>query len=427
MTDPKTLLEGELARCGVSPPLTPLLLELNAHRITPESSLPPVKFLFRLFDRPCFPRGELVGVAGKAKSGKTFFTSMLMACCFTQKVLALERHTESTETTETKEKESSRADLTDNAGAAIKEGADIRDFGNFCVTKPKPLRMLWYDTEQSESSTQEILRDRILPMVPDCEGSDIGGEVFNVRSVHWSKRMELLEEGVSYFRPDLVVVDGIRDLVDDINNGVIAQDTIERLMRLASCCHCCIVCVLHQNKGAEDRNLRGWIGTELMNKAFEVYTCEKLMPERIFSVEQTLTRKYDIERLMYVRVDERGLPFISEPPASTANRPTPTSAEGYGPLNRDYIISRQNGFDVDLRRLFHEVLKNGPRYYSDLQTVAMRELNCHDSGFWNKQFSLARDQGIIVRTVNRENKSVWTLPQPQQQPDLFCGTDAPPF
>jgi len=409
--NPKGLVLNELSRANDAVPVSPALLSLCEHRITPESNLPPVEFLFRLFNRPCFPRGELVGVAGKAKSGKTLFTSMLMACCLTQKVLALERHTQSTESTENVESTES-VERTKSA---------------------ERLRMFWYDTEQSESSTLEILRDRILPMAQLSPPWEEAGEVFNVRSVHWSKRMELLEEGVTYFRPDLVIVDGIRDLTDDINNGVQAQDTIERLMRLASRCHCCIVCVIHQNKGAEDRNLRGWIGTELMNKAFEVYSCEKLMPERVFSVEQTLTRKYDIDQLMYFRVDERGLPIACEPPAFAANREATSSAEGNGPLNRDYIIPRQNGFDVDLRKLFHEVLKNGPRYYTDLQTTAMRELNSYDTGFWNKQFSLARDQGIIVRTFNRENKSVWTLPQPQQQqPSLFDGDkangdDAPPF
>ena len=65
----------------------------------------------------------------------------------------------------------------------------------------------------------------------------------------------------------MVVLDGVRDLMADINDGVNAQAIVEKLMRLAQDTNCCIVCVLHQNKGNEDRNPRGWIGTELMNKA----------------------------------------------------------------------------------------------------------------------------------------------------------------
>ena len=55
-----------------------LLETLERLRITTETQLPPQQFLFRMLDKPCFPRGELVTVTGKAKSGKTFFLSLLM-------------------------------------------------------------------------------------------------------------------------------------------------------------------------------------------------------------------------------------------------------------------------------------------------------------------------------------------------------------
>ena len=62
-------------------------------RITTETELPPMQPLFRMFDVPCFYRGELVADCGKAKSGKTYFLSILMAASLTQKALALERIT----------------------------------------------------------------------------------------------------------------------------------------------------------------------------------------------------------------------------------------------------------------------------------------------------------------------------------------------
>ena len=52
---------------------------LEQLRITRDKELPPMHFLFRIFGKPCFPRGELVAVTGKAKSGKTLFNSLLMA------------------------------------------------------------------------------------------------------------------------------------------------------------------------------------------------------------------------------------------------------------------------------------------------------------------------------------------------------------
>ena len=108
-------MDVELAHAGEATTLSPKMLLLEKLRITPEKELEPMEFLFRLFGKPCFPRRELVAITGKAKSGKTFVTSMLMACSITQKVLAMERNT----------------DCTDN-------------------TDSKSLRVLWYDKEQSD-------------------------------------------------------------------------------------------------------------------------------------------------------------------------------------------------------------------------------------------------------------------------------------
>ena len=63
---------------------------LFKERITPETDLPPMQPLFRMFGVPCFYRGELVADCGRAKSGKTFFLSILMACAQKNQVLALE-------------------------------------------------------------------------------------------------------------------------------------------------------------------------------------------------------------------------------------------------------------------------------------------------------------------------------------------------
>jgi hypothetical protein len=52
---------------------------LMAYRITTKTRLPPMQPLFKMFDTPCFYRGELVAACGKAKSGKTLFLSVIMA------------------------------------------------------------------------------------------------------------------------------------------------------------------------------------------------------------------------------------------------------------------------------------------------------------------------------------------------------------
>lgn len=396
--------------------------QLEGLRITRDKVLPPMNFLFRIFGKPCFPRGELVAITGKAKSGKTLFNSLLMACCVNLEALQVHRN----------------ADVDP-------QPPDIA-----------PLKVLWYDTEQSEQSTQDILKNRILRMVREAQGAlcsktskidtesdegliDFDGcldeadtlehqfDVFNVRSLHYEERMRLFKTAVRKYRPALVVLDGVRDLLADINDGVRAQEVVEELMKLAQETDCCLVCVLHQNKGAEDRNPRGWIGTELMNKAFEVYSCEKVKPENIFMVEQTHTRKYDLGQLMFFRMDpDTELPVVCEAPVRMGVT-SAVAAEQQGdrlpPMNRMYLeFDDNNRPRPKMDELFYEVLKAGPLYYNELQNRVQGLLNC-STKMWNYMFTTMRDRGAIVRLVNREGRAIWQLPsavpaQPSQR-DLF--------
>lgn len=357
------LIQNELLHAGESPTVTPELLMLNKHRITPDKQLPPMQFLFRLYGRPCFPRGELVAVTGKAKSGKTFVTSMLMTLCVSSEVLAFNR------------------DVPADGAAS-------------------PLRLLWIDTEQSEESTQDIICHRIIPMggAPLFEAA-APGVVFNLRGACWQERLPMLETAVTYYRPDLVIVDGIRDLVNDINDGVLAQSVLERLMHLASEVECCMICVLHQNKSAEDRNLRGWIGTELMNKAFEVYACEKLMPQRIFTLEQTMTRKYDIPDVMYYSVGGDGLPVLAAAPAGIGSQQV-VKQSTLPSLNDEYILHEADGrWNFDLYKIFNQAFGNRDKMgHRELQDAVMTLTNVKRYQKAAEIFQMAINDHVIEKS-----------------------------
>ena len=401
-------LDTELEHAGEETALSPQMLLLEQLRITPEKELPKMDFLFRLFGKPCFPRRELVAITGKAKSGKTFVTSMLMACCQSRDVLAFQR---------------------------------VGD---------EPLRVLWYDTEQSDESTQDILRNRIMKLAADehgltqtdlfdAENNSLSKEevreslcqsaaifdVFNVRAVAWKERRALLCEAVTRCKPDLVIVDGIRDLVNDINDGVLAQEVMEELMHLATEHDCCIVCVLHQNKSGEDRNLRGWIGTELMNKAFEVYSCEKLMPQRIFSLEQTLTRKYDIERTMYFEVGDDGLPVTCDVPTDGGSK---DKTDGYPQLNTNYICHDEHDqWQVDVRRLFSDAIGGRQQVTgAELRSEVCRLSNIRSWKFYNSLLEQAVNGEVIMKSYDHAAHVIYALrPQAPVQTELY--QDDEPF
>ena len=332
------------------------LQRLEQRRITPNSLIPKRRFLFEMFDKPCFARGELVGITGRAKSGKTFFTSMLMALGVCTEVMGIRR------------------------------------------IDSKPLRVLWMDTEQSEESTQEILCDRIMKLwqsnMPECESIENFPsemfDIFNVRAEAWQDRMPLLEEAILEYKPDLVILDGIRDLVNDINDGILSQQVIERLMHLASETECCIVSVLHQNKASEDKNLRGWIGTELTYKSFEVYECSK-DSDRIFSVKQTMTRKYDIIDTLQFVVDAEGLPMQVSHAISHAVAKSATSALSYAPQS----VGNYNAEEV-----FTSVMQEGEKLRAyELQSRVMERYKSITLNGYLYIKDMAQRIGLLCKTV----------------------------
>ena len=365
------LITEELAKAGTDPEL---IERLKKDRITIDKELPPMEFLLKLFDVPCCPRGELVAFTGKAKSGKTFVMSMMMAAAAASEVLAFRR------------------------------------------TTFEPLQVLWIDTEQSDQSTQDILRNRIVPMV--CGEGDSFPEhlydIFNIRTESWTERLPLLMAAIDLCHSDLVILDGVRDLVDDINNGPLAHDVTERLMQVAQHARCCIVCVIHQNKAAEDRTLRGSIGTELTNKAFEVYECEKLMPSRTFVMTQKLTRKYDIVDSLYFTVDDRGLPRQVGAPQAGLEM-TVITADGIARqtgLKAKYLIVHEDGsWEVDYRLLFRDALTNqGELCGGELRDRVMGLCGMKNRFQYGELLEKAKAAGILSMRKAGKKHYYWLAP-----------------
>lgn len=395
MNDARSFISEELDKAGQSSGLSPLLLELEKNRITSTTELPPMDFLFSLFGEPCFPRRELVAFTGRAKSGKTFVMSMLMALCAVQDVLAFRR------------------------------------------LAPDRLRLLWYDTEQSDNSTQDILLNRLIPLFRRAAGEEAAFpeelfDIFNVRNVDREKREAFLLAAIEYYQPDLVIIDGIRDLVGDINDGVVAQELIEKLMKTAQVNDCCIVCVLHQNKSGESRDPRGWLGTELLNKAFDVFATEKLMPQRIFKLEQLYTRKYDIEQTLWYEVSDNGLPVVCEAP------PLPTYSSGMDdsrpPLNDDYVIRHPDGqWEMDIVKLFTNAFAGYDTLTGEALRYRVKLLGyITTNNLYRNCLDKAMKAGLLNKGTDQKRHVIYSLktakPKKSEptQADMFRQAENPP-
>ena len=350
-----------------------IIEQLEKLRITSGSEIPSHEFLYTWNGVPCFARGELVAVTGKAKSGKTYLNSILMAAAGVQGTESGESHSP-----EIKERSRILSGTTDKAILGLKR---IRE---------KPLRVVWIDTEQSADSTHEILRDRIGAMM-GTEASEEAYHVFNLRQVRWQDRMTLVLAAIAICMPDLVIFDGIRDVVGDINNYEEAQNTIGQLLKVASEYKTCIVCVLHQNKAAEDKTLRGALGTELQNKSFETYECKKDPETHIFSIQQTATRKYDMPNKIQFCVDKEGLPVQCAENSGLTSEAQDKEKQGGG-FNGEYV-----GADgkIDKAKLFGYILQGGSLAWNDLRTKLMQTAHIRSVHFAETLMQEARDGGLM--------------------------------
>ena len=142
--------------------------------------------------------------------------------------------------------------------------------------------ILYFDTEQSPYHCQLVMQ-RILWLA----GLPIDRDPELLRFSHLraiadpNERREIIRHAI-YNTPNvgLVVIDGIRDLMLDINNSTEATKLVGDLMQWTSEQNIHIQTVLHLNKG--DGNARGHIGTELNNKAETVLQIarDNTLPER---------------------------------------------------------------------------------------------------------------------------------------------------
>ena len=399
--------------------------ELADYRITPETELPAMEFLFKMNGTECFPLSELVANTGKAKSGKTLFLSIVMACALKQNVLGLER------------------------------------------IRQEPIRVLWYDTEQSVQSTQQILVKRIIPLAEICHteitenteiykghtdstddtdsisaGPDINDQffVFNVRGIGWEKRRELLAVAIEEYKPDLVILDGTKDLLTDINDGTQATIVVEALMGLAQAHNCCIVNVLHQNKSDTDRNMRGWIGTELTNKAFEVWSCSIVPNTDTFKVEHVMSRMKRSDENLYYKLDDNAIPCACEKPDEQPREPNgrfasknkvendertqkPVYRIDWASLNRDYIFPSEEGQDGpmapedipwDLVKLFTDAMEGYSfKRFASLMATTMRISNIEDKKYYYHLMNEAVKQYIIAPGKDGTNQQGFFLNPPE--------------
>ena len=124
----------------------------------------------------------------------------------------------------------------------------------------KQNKVLWVDTEQSADDVQLITK-RINKMA----GSEENLIMYALKSYNPEERIKAISLLLEEHSVDVLILDGIKDLVYDINSAVECTNLMSTIQKWNVLYDIHISCVLHQNKG--DGNARGHIGTELDNKS----------------------------------------------------------------------------------------------------------------------------------------------------------------
>ena len=190
--------------------------------------------------------------------------------------------------------------------AALKNGTVLRYAAELPEAKRK---VLYVDTEQSPHHCLNVM-ERIMRMagLPDDRDNE-NLEFLALRKYTPEQRIRIVEQAI-YHTPNLglMVIDGIRDMVYDINSPSESTDLINLLMRWSSGYNLHIHTVLHLNKG--DDNTRGHIGTELNNKAETVLQITKSTQDgNISEVKAMHIRDRDFEPFAF-RINDSALPEV---------------------------------------------------------------------------------------------------------------------
>jgi len=147
---------------------------------------------------------------------------------------------------------------------------------------------------------------------------------------------------------------------------------------------------------------------------------------RKFSVEQTLTRMFDIDETLYYEVTDAGLPKQSKKPniqprnaqgqfVSTKQDSLQVTNDKMESFNQNYIIQHpddaQNPWEWDLRRLFADAMGGCAMIGIDsLKQTVMQRGNILSSRYYEKVFTMAEDLSIIKKTMDRNGRVVVLMP-----------------
>lgn len=162
------------------------------------------------------------------------------------------------------------------AGAIKDEKSKVDTLGTDIQSNTKNKAVLLYDTEQSEvqlyKNTTNILKRSKEEDIPH------NFKVYCLTGMSRKERLQAIIQSMDKFYYEfggiqMVVIDGIADLIQSANDEIESIKIVDELYRLAGIYQTCIICVLHFIPSG--LKLRGHLGSELQRKAAAILSIEK--------------------------------------------------------------------------------------------------------------------------------------------------------
>lgn len=243
----------------------------NEAQLDIDKEVPPLPVAIYIGDSPACTFGNFSASIGKPKGKKTFNVSAMTAAAMTNSTILNYR-------------------------------------GNM---PPNQNGILYFDTEQSTYHAFRVFK-RIATLTRKSN-QEINERIkyFALRKYSVEDRIGMIDHKIRNTPAvGLVIIDGIRDLMLDINSPREATLIVNYLMNWTEEFNLHLHTVIHQNKG--DENARGHIGTEINNKSETVLRVEKdKNDDAISTVEAVYIRDISFPPFAF-RINDEALPELIE-------------------------------------------------------------------------------------------------------------------
>ena len=201
--------------------------------------------------------------------------------------------------------------------------------------------ILYIDTEQARHHCQKVL-NRILRLAKLPENTDPDNLLMlGLRKYTPEQRLAIVEAALNKLpNVGLVIIDGIRDFLYDINSPSEATKITSKLMQWTDDQQIHIHTILHQNKN--DEHARGHIGTELNNKAETVMQIEVDKNDTTISIVSVIHIRDKEFQPFAFHINQDALPELVEsytPKEKRVGRPTKEPFNPYRDIPEDVHYS----------------------------------------------------------------------------------------